>query len=121
MFAVVSSSEITTAVPMGATTGKVKVTTPGSTLTSNVNLQVTPAISSFLPTSGPVGSTVLITGHSFTQATSVTFGGVKSISFTVNSDTQITATVSTGGNTGKVVVTTPGGTATSSGTFTVTT
>lgn len=42
IFTVVSSSEITTTVPVGATTGKVKVTTPHSTLTSNVNFRVTP-------------------------------------------------------------------------------
>jgi uncharacterized repeat protein (TIGR03803 family) len=42
VFKVVSSSEITTTVPTGATTGKVKVTTPSGTLTSNVNFRVTP-------------------------------------------------------------------------------
>jgi hypothetical protein len=35
-FTVVSASEITTTVPAGATTGAVKVVTPGGTLTSNV-------------------------------------------------------------------------------------
>jgi uncharacterized repeat protein (TIGR03803 family) len=39
-FTVVSSSEITTTVPTGATTGNVKVTTPSGTLTSNVNFRV---------------------------------------------------------------------------------
>jgi hypothetical protein len=34
------SSEITTTVPSGATTGKVEVTTAHGTLTSNVNFQV---------------------------------------------------------------------------------
>jgi hypothetical protein len=77
-----------------------------------------PAISSFSPTSGPVGTKVVITGQSLTGATSVTFGGVKA-SFTLNSDTQITATVPSGAKTGKIVVTAPGGTATSAGTFTV--
>ncbi len=42
MFHVVSSSEITTTVPTGATTGRVKVVTPHRTLTSNVNFRVTP-------------------------------------------------------------------------------
>jgi uncharacterized repeat protein (TIGR03803 family) len=40
-FKVVSSTEITTTVPTGATTGKVKVKTPSGTLTSNVNFRVT--------------------------------------------------------------------------------
>ena len=41
-FKVLSGSEITTTVPKGATTGKVKVKTPHGTLTSNVNFRVTP-------------------------------------------------------------------------------
>ena len=115
-----TGTAITTTVPSGATTGKVKVTTPSRTLTSNVKFRVTPTISSFSPASGPVGTSVVITGESFTGATSVTFGGVKATSFTVDSDTQITATVPTGAKTGKIGVATPGGTATSTGTFTVT-
>jgi uncharacterized repeat protein (TIGR03803 family) len=41
-FTIVSKSEITTTVPTGATTGPVKVVTPGGTLTSNFNFRVTP-------------------------------------------------------------------------------
>jgi len=41
-FTVVSSSEITTTVPAGATSGEVEVATPSGTLTSNVNFRVTP-------------------------------------------------------------------------------
>jgi uncharacterized repeat protein (TIGR03803 family) len=41
-FTVVSSTEITTTVPTGATTGTVEVTTPGGTLNSNVKFRVTP-------------------------------------------------------------------------------
>jgi uncharacterized repeat protein (TIGR03803 family) len=40
VFKVASSSEITTKVPKGATTGPVQVVTPGGTLTSNMNFQV---------------------------------------------------------------------------------
>ena len=42
VFKVVSSSEITTTVPAGATTGKVKVVTPHGTLFSNVPFRVLP-------------------------------------------------------------------------------
>jgi hypothetical protein len=41
-FTVVSASEITTSVPTGATTGTVKVITPGGTLSSNVPFRVLP-------------------------------------------------------------------------------
>lgn len=41
-FSVISSTEISTAVPTGATTGPVQVVTPSGTLTSSVNFQVLP-------------------------------------------------------------------------------
>jgi uncharacterized repeat protein (TIGR03803 family) len=63
-FKVVSSTEITTNVPSGATTGTVKVTTPSRTLSSNVVFRVIPSISSFSPTGGPVGTSVEIIGES---------------------------------------------------------
>ncbi len=60
----------------------------------------------------------MVTGNSFIGATKVTFGSKKAV-FTVNSYTQITATVPTGAVTGKIQVTTPGGTAVSGTVFTV--
>jgi uncharacterized repeat protein (TIGR03803 family) len=50
-FKVVSSSEITTTVPAGATTGKVQVVTPSGTLLSNVPFRVVPCPLCFLPMS----------------------------------------------------------------------
>lgn len=41
-FTVVSGTEITATVPAGATSGKIKVTTPSGTLTSNIPFQVLP-------------------------------------------------------------------------------
>ncbi|MGW2372979.1 IPT/TIG domain-containing protein [Kitasatospora sp. NPDC001683] len=51
-----------------------------------------------------------LTGSGFTGATAVRFGAVAASSFTVVSDTQITATVPAGSGTVQVTVTTPGGT-----------
>lgn len=78
-----------------------------------------PTITSFTPTSGEVGTQVTITGTDFTGATAVTFGGVNTISMTVDSATQITAFVPPLAVTGPIAVTAPGGTATSSTDFTV--
>jgi uncharacterized repeat protein (TIGR03803 family) len=119
-FKVVSGTEITATVPAGATTGAIKVTTPGGVLSSNATYRVTPQILSFSPTSGPVGTVVTITGVSLKQTTKVSFGGVKATQFTVNSDTQVKATVPTGAMTGHIAITTSGGAAVSSGIFTVT-
>jgi uncharacterized repeat protein (TIGR03803 family) len=111
---------ITAAVPNGATKGKVMVVTSTGTLTSNKVFTVLPTILSFNPTSGAVGASVAVTGSGLTKASKVTFGGVKATTFTVNSDSQVTAAVPTGAKTGKIAITTPAGAATSSGTFTVT-
>jgi len=119
-FSVVSDTYLTAVVPANAATGSVTVSTPGGKLTSNRIFRVIPAILSFSPPSGPVGTPVTIIGTSFTGAKKVTFGGVKATTFTVDLDTQITATVPTGAKTGKIQVTTPGGTATSATDFTVT-
>jgi hypothetical protein len=119
-FKVASDTYLTATVPTGAKTGPVTVTTPGGTLNSGKTFRVTPQLLSFSPPSGPVGTSVVITGVSLTQTAKVTFGGVSATSFTVSSDTQVTATVPSGAKTGKIVITTQGGTASSATNFTVT-
>ena len=115
-----SDTYLVARVPTGALTGPVTVTTPSGTLSSMTKFLVIPKISGFSPTSGPVGTSGTITGNSFTGATKVTFGGVAATTFSVFRDSSLTATVPTGARTGKISITTPGGTATSSGIFTVT-
>jgi hypothetical protein len=79
-----------------------------------------PTISGFTPPSGPVGTSVTITGTDLSGASAVTFHGTSATTFTVDSATQVRATVPAGATTGPVAVTTPGGTATSASDFTVT-
>ena len=119
VFKVKSDTYLRATVPAGATTGPVTVTTPGGLLTSNIPFRVRPQILSFSPTSGPVGTPVTITGVSLTQTTKVHFNGV-SASFTVNSDTEVTATVPRGAKTGPIAITAAGGKTWSTGVFTVT-
>jgi hypothetical protein len=78
-----------------------------------------PTISSFTPSSVYVGSTITITGTNFTNVSAVSIGGVAATSYTVNSSTSISATVAASAVNGTISVTTPGGTATSSSTFTL--
>jgi len=118
-FTVVSDTYLTAKVPSGET-GIITVTTPSGTLSSSQPYRVTPKIISFNPPSGSVGSSVVVSGSGLIQAAAVTLGGVKVTSFTVNSDKQVTITVPTGAKTGKIVITSPGGKATSGKIFTVT-
>lgn len=79
-----------------------------------------PTITNFSPDSACInsGATVTINGTNFTGATSVTFNGIPA-SYTIISNTEISATLPNGLNTGTISVTTPYGTATSSSNFTV--
>ena len=78
-----------------------------------------PAVSSFTPASGITGSAVTITGTNFSGASGVKFGSLAA-SFSVQSATQITATVPNGAVAGKISVTTARGTGTSAANFTPT-
>ncbi|MGM0581506.1 MAG: BspA family leucine-rich repeat surface protein [Bacteroidota bacterium] len=118
-FTVDSDTEITAVVGNGAS-GDVLVTTPGGTATqAGFEFIPAPIIDAFDPASAAEGDTISITGSYFTDASLLSFGGTEAASFTVDSDTEITAVIG-GGASGDVLVTTPGGTATLSGfTFTI--
>jgi uncharacterized repeat protein (TIGR03803 family) len=77
-----------------------------------------PAFVSLLPYSGNVGRTIEALGQGFTGTTAVSFNG-KRASFSVKSDTYLTATIPSGATTGFVTVTTPSGTLTSNKQFRV--
>jgi uncharacterized repeat protein (TIGR03803 family) len=109
---------ISATVPTGALTGSITVTTGATTLKSPQAFKIAPTLTTFDPPSGPVGTSVTITGTAYTQATKVVFNGI-SAAFTVNSDTQITATVPAGATTGKIGVGTKGGSIASTTNFTV--
>jgi hypothetical protein len=107
-------------VPAGATTGTIQLTTTVGTLSSDASFRVRPQILSFLPISGAVGTSVVITGSGFTGAEAVRLGDVEVTSFVVDSNTQITATVPAAATTGAVSVCTSSGSAQSATKFTVT-
>jgi uncharacterized repeat protein (TIGR03803 family) len=111
----------TAVVPVGAHTGAVTVTTGSTTLTSPQTFKVRPKITSFSPPSGSTGTLVTINGSGLIQATAVKFGTVKATTFTVVSDSEVTADVPSGLAPGTVTIsiTTPGGTANSPTKFTV--
>ncbi|MGG7034984.1 MAG: PKD-like domain-containing protein [Flavobacterium sp.] len=110
---------------LGNANFRIRLTTSGSLGSVSVDhLQVrifytfALTITNFSPSSGCQGSSITINGTNLSGATAVTIGGTAVSSITSNSATQIIAVVGSG-TTGTVSVTTPNGTATSAGTFTV--
>jgi hypothetical protein len=73
-----------------------------------------PIVNSFTPLTGENGRTITIEGKYFTGTTAVSFGGNAAQSFTVVSDTVITAVVGVAAS-GNISITTPGGTQTIAG------
>ncbi|MGP0093872.1 MAG: autotransporter domain-containing protein [Xanthobacteraceae bacterium] len=72
-----------------------------------------PTVTSISPNSGPLGTSVTITGTNFSTATTVKFGST-AVAFTINSATSITAASPPGSGTVDVTVTDSGGTSTTS-------
>jgi hypothetical protein len=103
-FTVDSDTSISTTVPIGAATGKVRVTNAADTAESPGDFLVigAPEITSFSPNSGPAGTTVQITGSKFTDVFEVAFNDAVATTFTVDSDDQITAEVPATATTGKI-------------------
>jgi hypothetical protein len=114
-FTVDSDTEITATAPYPSSDGTVdvSVTTPDGTSPVTAADEFTyvpaPTVTGVSPDAGSVagGNTVTITGTGFTGATEVLFHQTAAASFTVDSDTQITATAPAGTGGGQIVVVTP--------------
>ena len=105
------------------TTGKITVTTPASTATSVAKFTVgtqrlAPSITSFSPTSGTAGTIITVTGNNLGSAMSVKLGTAY-VLYQVIAANRLTVKVPAGAVTGKITVTTTGGTAISRNSFNV--
>jgi fibronectin type III domain protein/parallel beta helix pectate lyase-like protein/IPT/TIG domain-containing protein len=109
-------------VPAGVTTGQLAVTTPGGSTTSTGTFtrkrSPLPSISGFAPTSGVPGTIVTISGSGLLGASSLEFNGVQA-TITSNTASSINGVVPAVATTGSISLTTPGGSATSTGAFIV--
>ncbi|MEP7341246.1 MAG: IPT/TIG domain-containing protein [Acidobacteriota bacterium] len=106
-FTINSDAQITVTVPTGAVNGPIDVLKPGCPDHFTPTFTVTrlcPTITNLNPSSGQVGSTVLISGTNFTGVNGVRFTNNVVAAFTVLSDTQISATVPNGATTGPLTV-----------------
>ncbi len=117
----VSATSVNLTVPAGATSGKISLITAGGTVLSAANFTFIPAptITSFTPTSGGVGTAVTISGANLSSFQNVKMGNVLLNGLTLNGANQLVGVVSAGTLTGKITVTTLGGTVVSGANFTV--
>ena len=115
---VVSDTFLTALVPADSTNGTVTVKVAAGVLDTSTQFDVIPIETGFSPLNGTVGTQVTIKGGGFLGTRKIAFGGTKAAAFTVVSGSEIMATVPVGAVTGKIAITTAGGTATA-GTFTV--
>ena len=117
-FVVDSATEITAISPAGTGTVRVTVSTRAGTSCSPAyfGYRPSPAVTGVSPSAGPAagGTPVTITGSYFTNATAVDFGAAPATSFTVDSDSQITASAPAGTGTVDVTVISLGGTSATS-------
>jgi len=120
-FSVASNGRLTFTVPTGSTGGTVHIVAPGGSATSGGSVMILqpPAISSIAPLSGPVGTTVTITGTNLGGTVGVMLGSVVTVPTSVNG-TSVTFTIPPGAASGHVRVLTTSGAATSTDAFTVT-
>jgi hypothetical protein len=118
-----TATSLTVTVPSATATGKITVQVGTLTATtSSTDFQIIPAITSFSPASGTVGTSVTITGTNFsTTAASniVKFNGTSAVVSSASASS-LTAVVPSGASTGKITVEVASQTATSATDFTVT-
>ncbi|MET0487614.1 MAG: S8 family serine peptidase, partial [Candidatus Rokuibacteriota bacterium] len=108
-------------VPLGATKGKIGITTVDGTALSATDLLVgqPPRATAFAPAAAPVGTLVTITGTNLLLATGATFSGPVTVTPTAVTATTLMAVVPAGAVTGPVSITNSVGTAASATPFKV--
>ena len=118
-----TSTQIVTSVPSGATTGPITVTAPAGNASSDTSFVVgdagAPTITSFSPTIGTAGTAVTITGTNFEPSfqNNKTRFNVSLAANTSATSTTINANVPSATGSGRIKVSTPAGSATSTGDF----
>ncbi|MEU8509242.1 IPT/TIG domain-containing protein [Streptomyces brevispora] len=111
---VLSDTQLTVTTPSESGSVEVTVTTSNGTSSQFVTYAYTaasvPVLSSVVPVSGPTAGGTTLTDSNLAGGTGLRFGATAATSFTVVSDTHITAVSPAGAGTVQVTVTAPGGT-----------
>ena len=115
----INSMTVNAVVPLGFKSAPITLATANGTNTTTTLFYAPPFIDSFSPLSGSPGTTLTLLGKNFDSASQVLLGSASLPGFQVISSTQIQVAAPSSLVTGKFQVTTPGGTATSTSSFTV--
>jgi plastocyanin len=118
----VSTTQLRVVVPNGAVAGRITVSDNAGRASSPTNFTPTLSISGFSPTSGPAGTVVTIDGSGFNAGSKARFNGAAAATTPVSSS-RLKGTVPATATTGPITITnttTPTGTVSSRGKFTVT-
>ena len=114
------NNTLSVTIPVGAKTGPIVVIKATVNITTIKTFNILPTFTSFSPTSGVVGATVILKGTGLSQTTRVAFAANKTAPFTADNDGQLTVNVPIGAVTGKINIATKGGSVSSVAKFTVT-
>jgi ribosomal protein L7Ae-like RNA K-turn-binding protein len=116
-FTIVNANSVVVTVPAGVVSGsKINVTNVGGTTSSSKAIYQVATVATFTA-SAKVGQTVTVTGTNL-QATSIVFGGNKSVKPVTSTGSSLTFVVPTGATTGAIKITTGAGSV-YTGSFTV--
>src|SRR5262249_27854405 len=116
-FTVLSNTQLKVTAPASAISGPITVTNAGGSTASATSFHVLPKLTSFSPAQAVAATTVTITGTGLSATTGVSFNGSPASSLLSSTATSVKATVPANATIGQIVVTTPGGSATSTASF----
>ena len=119
-FHLVGGIQIQATVPVTATTGPIRVSSPAGSAASTTFIVLTgygPVITSFSPASGRAGTVVDINGGNLDRINNAGFGGWAASALTLVSPSLARATVPAGAVSGPITVNGPDGSASSSASF----
>jgi len=113
---------LTFLVPSGALTGAIKITTGGGVVYTNsfTVLPFAPTVASFTPATGKKGVAIVTVKGKYLTGATVTVGSVAVTLSAGASDTSFKFVIPAGASTGKINVTTAGGSVSSATNLTVT-
>ena len=113
----VTSTQVVAVVPVGATSGRISLTTSAGSDLTGTSFFLPATVSGFSPNNSAPGTRVVITGQNLTGTSAVHFNGTPATSFIVSNNTALSAVVPANLVTGPISISAPAGSASTSASF----